>query len=54
MSWAVVSSGGKYDSRSRVVIRQLSWKLPLKLEDLEEVEGNLLQMLTENTDEEKT
>lgn len=53
VSWAVVSSKGKYDSRSRILIRHITWQLPLQLEVLEEIEQHLLEMLSERTDEEK-
>ncbi|XP_078496000.1 transmembrane and coiled-coil domain-containing protein 4 [Ciona intestinalis] len=52
--WCVTSSGGKYDSRSRFLLRHMTWQLHVKFEDLEDVEETLIKMLRERTEKEKT
>ena len=53
VSWAVVSSKGIYDARSRIVIRHIAWQLPIQIEIVEDIEKTLLEMLSERTEEEK-
>uniref|UniRef100_H2YRX9 Transmembrane and coiled-coil domain-containing protein 4 n=1 Tax=Ciona savignyi TaxID=51511 RepID=H2YRX9_CIOSA len=52
--WCVKSCNGKYDSRSRFLIRHVTWQLHIQLEDLEDVEETLVRMLRERTEKENS
>lgn len=51
--WALVSSatkdssGGRYDARTRIMIRHITWRLHIKLEELEAVEEKMVKLLQE-------
>ncbi|CAK8683718.1 unnamed protein product [Clavelina lepadiformis] len=52
--WAVTSSGGRYDARSRFVIRHVTWQLHFKYEDFENIEELIIEMLKNCTEKEKS
>jgi len=53
ITWAVTSSGGRYDARTRVVIRHVTKQLRVKFEDVEDAEEVLIEMLNKSSEKEK-
>ena len=47
--WALTSTNGCYDARTRYCIRHITWKLRIKYEDMESTEEMLIEMLREST-----
>lgn len=62
VSWALLSdhgdgsgytSRGRYDSRTRILLRHVTWQLRIVLEDLEKAEHDMVAMLESRTEQEK-
>nr|CAB3267017.1 transmembrane and coiled-coil domain-containing protein 4-like [Phallusia mammillata] len=53
VTWGVTSFNGRYDARTRVAIRHMTWRLRIRFEELEDVEELLIKMLRECTEKEK-
>ena len=53
VAWIIISSNGKYDARSRILIRHMTWQFPMKFEDLEDIEESLLKTLRESSQKDK-
>lgn len=61
--WALLSGSsdgtdaslrGRYDARTRMLIRHITWQLHTKLEDLEAVEHDMVKMLEACTEKERS
>jgi len=53
VAWIIISSNGKYDARSRILIRHMTWQFPMKSEHLEDIEESLLKTLRESSQKDK-
>ena len=51
--WAITATKGRYDARTRYIIRHITWKLQIKYEDMEGVEELFVDWLRSNSEKEK-